>query len=90
MSVKEKASFVFKHRYLIVKRRENLTELERDDLRQMLEYLPGLATLRRFADRIYWLFDTPKDLPPGELPPGGDRSRQSVSVGAEWSRRWSK
>ena len=27
----------------------------------MLEYLPGLSTLRRFADRIYWLFDTPKD-----------------------------
>src|SRR5664279_4508718 len=62
MSVKEKASFVFKHRYLIVKRRENLTKLEHDDLRQMLEDLPGLATLRRFADRIYWLFDTPKDL----------------------------
>jgi transposase-like protein len=62
MSVKEKASFVFRHRYLIVKRRENLTESERGDLRQMLEYSPGLATLRRFADRIYWLFDTPKDL----------------------------
>ena len=28
----------------------------------MLEYLPELATLRRFADRVYWLFDTPKDL----------------------------
>ena len=27
----------------------------------MLEYLPELAILRRFADRIYWLFDTPKD-----------------------------
>ncbi len=27
----------------------------------MLEYLPALALLRRFADRIYWLFDTPKD-----------------------------
>ena len=27
----------------------------------MLEYLPELATLRRFADRMYWLFDTPKD-----------------------------
>ena len=27
----------------------------------MQEYLPELATLRRFADRIYWLFDTPKD-----------------------------
>src|SRR4051794_382655 len=61
MTLKEKAHFVFKHRFLIVKRRENLTESERDDLQQMLEYLPELATLRRFADRIYWLFDTPKD-----------------------------
>ena len=52
---------MFKHRHLIVKRRENLTESERDDLKRMLEYLPELATLRRFADRIYWLFDTPKD-----------------------------
>jgi Transposase len=61
LSVKEKAKFVFKHRYLIVKRRENLTESERGDLKQMLEYLPGLATLRRFSDRMSWLFDTPKD-----------------------------
>ena len=60
-TVKEKAHFVFRRRHLIVKRRENLTELERDDLTRMLEYLPELATLRRFADRIYWLFDTPKD-----------------------------
>jgi transposase-like protein len=60
MTVKEKAHFVFKHRYLIVKRREDLTEGERDDLTRMLEYLPALAPLRRFADRIYWLFDTPK------------------------------
>jgi hypothetical protein len=28
----------------------------------MLEYLPELAALRRFADRIYWLFDASKDL----------------------------
>jgi transposase-like protein len=61
MTVKEKAHFVFKHRYLIVKRRENLTELERSDLILMREYLPELVTLRRFADRIYWLFDTTKD-----------------------------
>jgi transposase-like protein len=61
LTVKEKANFVFKHRYLIVKRRENLTERERDDLTRMREYLPELSTLRRFADRIYWLFDTPKD-----------------------------
>jgi hypothetical protein len=61
LTVKEKAHFVFKHRYLIVKRQENLTESERDDLTRMLEYLPELSTLRRFADKIYWLFDTPKD-----------------------------
>ncbi len=61
LTLKEKANFVFKHRYLIVKRRGNLTESERDDLTRMLEYLPELSALRRFADRIYWLFDTPKD-----------------------------
>jgi transposase len=61
MTLKEKAHFVFKHRHLIVKRQENLTDKERGDLALMLEYLPALATLRRFADRIYWLFDTPKD-----------------------------
>src|SRR5947209_6511258 len=60
-TVKEKAHFVFKHRHLIVKRRENLTASQRDDLVQMLSYLPELRTLRRFADRIYWLFDAPKD-----------------------------
>src|ERR1019366_5368613 len=45
LTVKEKASFVFKHRYLIVKREENLTESERDDLRQMQEYLLEPAQL---------------------------------------------
>jgi transposase-like protein len=61
MTLKEKSHFVFKHRHLIVKRRENLSDPERDDLVRMLEYSPELATLRRFADRTYWLFDTPKD-----------------------------
>jgi hypothetical protein len=60
-TLKQKAHFVFKHRHLIVKRRERFTEAERDDLVRMLEYLPELTTLRRFADRAYWLFDTPKD-----------------------------
>src|SRR5215831_13016059 len=46
LTLKEKSSFVFKHRHLIVKRRENLTESERDDLLRLLSYLPGLATLR--------------------------------------------
>jgi transposase-like protein len=62
LTLKEKAPFVFKHRYLIVTRQENLTESERDDLVQMVEYLPELRTLRRFADRIYWMSDAAKDL----------------------------
>ena len=80
---------MFKHRYLIVKRRENLTEPERDDLTRMLEYLPELATLRRFADRIYWLFDTPKDairrVAVDRRSCATRRSRRCRS----WSRRWS-
>lgn len=60
-TLKQKAHFVFKHRHLVVKRREKLTEAERSDLTRMVESLPELATLRRFADRVYWLFDSPKD-----------------------------
>jgi transposase-like protein len=51
-TVKEKAHFVYKHRYLIVKRRENFTKSDRADLITMLEYLPELAVLRRFAVRM--------------------------------------
>jgi hypothetical protein len=61
LTVKQKAHFVFKHRHLIVKRQENFTESDQANLRRMLEYLPELSTLRRFADRIYWLFDSNKD-----------------------------
>jgi hypothetical protein len=66
LTLKEKANFVFKHRYLIVKRRENLSKTEADDLKLMLDYLPALATLRRFVDRIYWVFATPRDLEQAE------------------------
>jgi transposase-like protein len=61
MTLKEKSAFVFRHRHLIVKRREKLDETGRDDLARLLSYLPELATLRRFADRVYWLFDAAKD-----------------------------
>jgi hypothetical protein len=60
-TLKEESAFVFKHRHLIVKRREKLSESEQQDLWRMFFYLPGLVTLRHFADRIYWLFDAPKD-----------------------------
>lgn len=55
-TLKEKAHFIFKHRYLIVKRRENLSEAEQEALATMLNYLPSLNILRTFMDKIYALF----------------------------------
>lgn len=54
---KQKAHFVFKHRYLIVTRRDNLSEQQRKDLMTMLQYLPELGVLRHFVDKLYGLFE---------------------------------
>lgn len=56
LTLKDKAHFVFKHRYLIVQRRENMTESDQANLAQMLFYLPGLKPLRTFMDKIFALF----------------------------------
>jgi transposase-like protein len=56
-TLKEKAHFVFKHRYLIVTRKENLSSADRKRLRKMFEYLPGLRTVRTFVERMHRLFD---------------------------------
>lgn len=55
-TLKEKAQFIFKHRHLIVKRRENLREVEEEKLATMLAYLPTLETLRTFMDKVFDLF----------------------------------
>jgi hypothetical protein len=55
---KEKAAFVFKRRYLIVKRQENLSKQERADLRQMLVYLPELKVLWGFSQEAYKVWQT--------------------------------
>lgn len=57
LTAKDKAHFVFKRRYLIVKRRDNLSVQEKKDLVRMLEYIPGLRVLRQFADRVVRLFE---------------------------------
>ena len=54
---KEKAAFVSKHRWLIVKRRDRMGQQERADLATMLAYLPELKTLRLFVDRLEMLFE---------------------------------
>jgi hypothetical protein len=53
---KEKAAFVYKHRFLIVKRSEHLHGKEWDRLNTMFRYLPQLRTLRNFCLEVYELF----------------------------------
>jgi hypothetical protein len=54
---KEKSAFIFKHRWLIVRRRDKMTDQERADLATLLSYLPELKTLRDFVDRLEKLFE---------------------------------
>jgi hypothetical protein len=54
---KEKSAFVFRRRWLIVKRRDRMSQQERADLATMLSYLPELKILRDFVDRLEMLFE---------------------------------
>src|SRR4051795_11591982 len=54
---KEKSAFVFKHRWLVVRRRDKMSDQERADLATMLGYLPELKALRDFVDRLGPLFE---------------------------------
>jgi hypothetical protein len=55
---KEKAAFVYKRRFLIVKRPENLSGHEHKQLSQLFDYLPGLRLLRQFCLEVYPLFSS--------------------------------
>ena len=54
---KEKAAFVFEHRWLVVKRRDRMSEQDKADLATMVNYLPELKTLGDFVDRLGMLFE---------------------------------
>jgi Transposase len=56
-SNREKAAFVFKRRYLLVKRQEKLSAQERADLSRMFVYLPELKALWQFCQETYKLWD---------------------------------
>ena len=56
-SLREKSTFIFKHRHLIVKRRDKMTEHDKRNLRLMLAYLPSLRPLRKFIDKLHGLFE---------------------------------
>lgn len=55
-TLREHAQFVYRHRHLIVKRRDRVTAREQNDLVKMLESTPGLRVLREFVDAMHDLF----------------------------------
>jgi hypothetical protein len=57
LTAKEKSTFVFQHRWLIVKRRDGMSPQERADLEVMVSYLPELKALRDFVDHLEMLFE---------------------------------
>jgi transposase len=59
---KEQAHFIWKRRYLIVTRPQNLSDYDQKQLHLMFQYLPALRTLRQFVLKVYDLFD-PKQSP---------------------------
>jgi len=61
-TAKEKAAFVWKRRFLIVKKAARLTAAERQDLAQMFAYLPELRVLWKFSQDLYRLLDESKTL----------------------------
>lgn len=61
-SNREKAKFIGRHRFLIVKRSERLRREDWDDLVQMFQYLPELRPLWDFSQDIYRLLDDAKTL----------------------------
>jgi transposase-like protein len=80
LSAKEKAHFVFKHRYLITTRRDHLSSQDKKNLATMCQYLPGLRTLRTFVERMHGLFEVRQS-------PHQARCRRAKLVGhAEFQR----
>jgi hypothetical protein len=61
-TAKDKAAFVWKHRFLIVKRTAKLTKVDWGNLVQMFQYLPELRPLWSFSRDLYRLLDDSKSL----------------------------
>jgi transposase-like protein len=56
-TLKQKAGFILKHRFLIVKKTSDMDKQQWEDLGVMFEYLPELRTLWYFACEVRGLFD---------------------------------
>jgi len=56
MSKKEQAAFIWEHQYLIVRKQEDMSEQEIEDLERLLEIAPELEVFRKFNRQFYSLF----------------------------------
>jgi hypothetical protein len=54
---KEQASFIFDHQHLIVKKKESLTEEDRENLKKLFDIASELREIRRFVEKLYRLFE---------------------------------
>jgi hypothetical protein len=61
-TAKDKAAFVWKHRFLMVKRTAKLTKADWGSLVRMFRYLPELRSLWYFSRDLYRLLDDSKSL----------------------------
>jgi hypothetical protein len=57
MSKKEQATFIWEHQYLIVRKADELSDQDRDDLALLFTLAPELALFRRFNQQFYRLFE---------------------------------
>ena len=57
MSKKEQATFLWEHQYLIVRKEQEMSEQEQQDLALMLCIAPTLSLFRRFNQQFYRLFE---------------------------------
>ena len=57
MSKKEQATFIWDHQYLIVRKEEELSDQDKDDLALMFTIAPELELFRRFNAQFYRLFE---------------------------------
>jgi hypothetical protein len=57
MTKKEQATFIWEHQYLIVRKQEELTNEEKEELTLMFQIAPELEIFRRFNQQFYALFD---------------------------------
>ena len=56
MTKKEQATFLWEHQYLIVRKADDLTDQDKQDLEKMFEIAPELKLFRQFNHQFYRLF----------------------------------